>query len=138
MTTTAAPETPATDPLPVLKGLASLRKLTGMYPPGHPAIMQKLAELDTTVQRHLRNSPVLRLDIIQGDAHLDGLSFRQDSDSNSRIIAELSGLGVDSVHISNGVTPEELLSLSSFLWELKETAGGPPESAQLMARGIHH
>ena len=138
MTTPAVPETPAPDPLPVLKGLASLRKLTGMYPPGHPAIMQKLAELDATVQRHLRNVPVLQIDIIQGDAHLDGLSFRQDSDSNSRIIAELSGLGVDSVHLSRGVTPEEMLALSAFLWEMKDTPGGPPIADQLVARGIHH
>jgi hypothetical protein len=28
------------DPLTLLKGLVSLRRLTGMYPPGHPAIEQ--------------------------------------------------------------------------------------------------
>ena len=29
-----------TDPLTLLKGLVSLRRLTGMYPAGHPAIEQ--------------------------------------------------------------------------------------------------
>lgn len=126
------------DPLPLLKGLASLRKLTGMYPPGHPAITQKLGELDTSVQRHLRQTDVLRIDVIHGDAHLDGLSFRHDSDANSRIIQELAALGIDSIHIKSGITPDELLALSVFLWELKEAAGGPTMAEQLAARGIHH
>lgn len=129
---------PVLDPLPLLKGLASLRKLTGMYPPGHPAITQKLGELDATVQRHLRQSDVLRIDVIHGDAHLDGLSFRHDSDANGRIIQELSGLGIDSIHITKGITPDELQALSAFLWELKDAAGGPPMAHQLAGRGIRH
>lgn len=136
--TTAAPDTPVLDPLPLLKGLASLRKLTGMYPAGHPAIMQKLGELDALVQRHLRHAPRLQIDVIHGDAHLDGLSFRQDSDSNARIIGELAGLGIDSIHVDRGVTPDELQALSGFLWELKDATGGPPIADQLNARGIRH
>ena len=129
---------PSLDPLPLLKGIASLRKLTGMYPPGHPAITQKVGELDATLQRHLRQHEVLRIDVIHGDAHLDGLSFRHDSDANSRIIQELAALGIDSIHITRGIAPDELLALSAFLWELKDAAGGPPMSHQLAARGIHH
>jgi putative nucleotidyltransferase with HDIG domain len=129
---------PVLDPLPLLKGLASLRKLTGMYPPGHPAITQKLGELDTLVQRHLKQTDVLRIDVIHGDAHLDGLSFRHDSDSNSRIIEELAALGIDSIHITRGITPTELQELSAFLWELKDQAGGPAMAHQLASRGIRH
>ena len=137
MSTATAPEI-TFDPLPLLKGLASLRKLTGMYPPRHPAIMQKLGELDQAVQAHLRQHAVLRIDVIHGDAHLDGLSFRHDSDANARIIQELCGLGIDSIHISRGVTPDDLQSLSAFLWDLKDAVGGPPMTAQLAARGIRH
>jgi putative nucleotidyltransferase with HDIG domain len=136
--TTAAPPDLALDPLPLLKRLASLRKLTGMYPPGHPAITQKLGELDASVQRHLRHTDVLRIDIIHGDAHLDGLSFRHDSDANARVIQELTGLGIDSIHISRGVSPEDLLALSAFLWELKDSRGGRPMADQLAERGIRH
>ena len=128
----------ALDPLPLLKSLASLRKLTGMYPAGHPTITQKLAELDTTVQRHLRGTDVLRIDIIHGDAHLDGLSFRHDGAANARILEELSALGVDSIHIARGVTPEDLLGLSALLWDLKDASGTGPMAAQLAARGIRH
>jgi putative nucleotidyltransferase with HDIG domain len=137
MTIAAAAE-PALDPLPLLKGIASLRKLTGMYPAGHPAIMQKLGELDSGIQRHLKQTDVLRIDVIHGDAHLDGLSFRHDSDSNSRIIQELSALGIDSIHITRGITPDELLGLSAFLWELKDATGGAPMAPQLAARNIRH
>jgi putative nucleotidyltransferase with HDIG domain len=129
---------PALDPLPLLKGLGSLRKLTGMYPAGHPAITQKLVELDGAVQRHLHQHAVLRIDVIHGDAHLDGLSFRHDSDVNSRVIQELAALGIDSIHIARGVTADDLLALSGFLWELKDTVGGPPMAEQLAARGIRH
>ena len=137
MTVTTFAE-PTLDPLPLLKGLASLRKLTGMYPAEHPAIAQKLGELDAVVEKHLRQHEVLRIDVIHGDAHLDGLSFRHDTDANSRIIQELSALGIDSIHIRRGVTPDELLALSVFLWELKDAVAGPPMSHQLAARGIHH
>jgi len=136
--TTAATTEPAVDPLPLLKGLVSLRKLTGMYPAGHPAITQKLDELDGSVQRHLRHSEVLRLDVIHGDAHLDGLSFRHDSEANTRIIKELTALGIDSIHISRGVTPDDLLKLSGFLWDLKDGNGGGTMAAQLGTRTIRH
>ena len=137
MTTAPALE-PVLDPLPLLKGLASLRKLTGMYPPKHPAIMQKLGELDTAIQAHLRDNEILRIDVIHGDAHLDGLSFRHDSDANQRIIQELAALGIDSIHISRGITPDDLQALSGFLWELKDAAGGGSMKDQLAARGIRH
>ena len=135
---TIATTEPALDPLPLLKGLASLRKLTGMYPAGHPAIMQKLAEVDGYVQRHLRSSDVLRIDIIHGDAHLDGLSFRQDSDANARIISELTGLGIDSIHISRGIASDDLLKLSGFLWDLRDASPGRAMAGQLAERGIRH
>jgi putative nucleotidyltransferase with HDIG domain len=137
MSVTATTET-ALDPLPLLKGLASLRKLTGMYPAGHPAITQKLDELDTCVQRHLRSADVVRIDVIHGDVHLDGLSFRHDSEANTRIVQELSGLGVDSIHIRRGVTPAELQGLAAFLWDMKNGDTGPPVAVQLAERGIRH
>ena len=39
-------ETPTLDPVALVRGFASLRRLTGMYPPGHPSIVQKLSEID--------------------------------------------------------------------------------------------
>jgi len=138
MTRTAAPDVPVLDPLPLLKGLAGLRKLTGMYPPGHPAILQKLNELNDSIQRHLCQAATLRIDIVHGDAHLDGLSFKHDSEANTRIIQELSELGIDSVHMREGVTRDELLALSEVLWQLREAPAGQPLEAQLERRNIRH
>ena len=60
------------DPLAILKGFASLRRLTGTYPVGHPMIRQKLAELGELVSGHIRVNPLLRIDVIRGEVCLDG------------------------------------------------------------------
>ena len=138
MTTAAPAADPVLDPLPLLKGLGSLRKLTGMYPPGHPAIGQKLAELDAAVQAHLRRTDVLRLDVIHGEVHVDGLSVRHEGNANARVLEELTGLGIDSIHISRGVSPGDLHGLSALLWEMKDSALSAPMAVQLAARGVRH
>lgn len=126
------------DPVALVRGLVSLRRLTGMYPPGHPAIVQKLEEIDSSVQRHLEGYPSLQLDIIHGDVHLDGVSFRQDNDTQAQVVRELGELGVDSIHIRRGVTRDELHSLSEFLWQLREGLTGEPMEVRLAKRNIHH
>jgi putative nucleotidyltransferase with HDIG domain len=126
------------DPVALLKGLVSLRRLTGLYPAGHPAIEQKLSELDDTVQRHIQTASALRLDVIHGLAHLDGVPFRQDSEAQAQILRELTDLGVDSIHIRASVTRLELLTLSEFLWQLKEAPSGEAIDVQLAARQIQH
>jgi putative nucleotidyltransferase with HDIG domain len=131
-------ETDRLDPVSLLKGLVSLRRLTGLYPAGHPSIEQKLTELDDSVQRHLLAAPGLRLDVIHGSAHLDGVPFRQDSESQTQILRELTDLGVDSIHIGRGVTRHELLALSEFLWQLKEAPAGESIDLQLTERRIQH
>ena len=134
----AAAEPPALDPLALLKGFVSLRRLTGMYPPGHPAIEQKLAELDDAVQRHVAKFPALQLDVIHGHAHLDGIAFRADRETQSDVLKELTALGIDSIHIRRGVSRQELHALSEFLWQLKEAPSGEPIDVQLARRHIHH
>jgi putative nucleotidyltransferase with HDIG domain len=126
------------DPLVLLKGLVSLRRLTGLYPAGHPAIEQKLAELDDSMQRHIRLVGALRIDVIHGSAHLDGVLFRQDSETQAQMLQELTDLGIDSIHFVPGVLRRELLALSEFLWHLKDAPSGEPIDAQLAARQIQH
>ena len=127
-----------TDPLALLKSLVSLRRLTGMYPPGHPAIEQKLGEIDGAVQSHFRDAAHLRLDVIHGTAHLDGVSFRNESDSQAQMLHELTDLGIDSIHIAPGVSRQELHSLAEFLWALRDVPSGEPVDSLLAQRGVHH
>ena len=90
------------------------------------------------MQRHIRAAAALRIDVIHGSAHLDGVPFRQDSETQSQILRELTDLGIDSIHIGPGVARSELLALSEFLWQLKEAPTGEPIDVQLAARQIQH
>ena len=132
--------TPATlsDPVGVLKGFASLRRLAGTYPAGHPMITRKVQELDETIQRYLERSPTLRVEVIHGKVFLDGASFDSDEPGNALVIHDLSELGVDSLHIHAGVEPEELLRVAEFLWQFKEGPVSSPIADQLLKRGVRH
>jgi putative nucleotidyltransferase with HDIG domain len=131
-------DTVVTDPVALLKAFVTLRRLTGMYPAGHPAIEQKLTELENIVQRHFKIAPALHLDVIHGQPHIDGVVFRADGESPAQVLGDLSGLGVDSVHINPGVSREELLALSDFLWRMREMPTGESIELQLANRNIHH
>jgi putative nucleotidyltransferase with HDIG domain len=124
------------DPLPVLKGLASLRWLRGTYPAGHPMITQKLRELDEAVRQHLQLGPELRIDVIHGKVHLDGVSFDGADHATDEIIRELSELGVDSLYIKEGVETDEFLGVAEFLWQPRKT--GEPVEAQLARHNVRH
>lgn len=143
-TTTAAGGNPprdwrdGLDPLPVLTGLAGLRRLTGTYPAGHPMISQKVCELYDAVQRHLRVSPALRIEVIHGDVFLDGVSCGRDRRGTGQIVRELSVLGIDSIHIHEGVEPDELRSVAEFLWQLKDDPRSEPISEQLARLRVSH
>lgn len=147
MTTHPAAQTPASespaaqpllDPLPVLKGLALLRRLTGTYPAGHPMVEQRLKELDDAVRAHLRHSAPVRIDIVRGEVHLDAVAFAIDAQATGQLIQDLVSLGVQSLHFDVGVTPTELLTLARFLWDLKDVATDIPLGDQLVERGVRH
>jgi len=129
---------PSLDPLPVLKGFVSLRKLTGMYSAGHPMIAQKVKELEEVVRQHLRNGPAFRIDIIHGDVYLDGVFASQDNQANVQIVGELTDLGIDSIQIHEGVGAQELQAVAEFLWQFKESPDGEAIEAQLEQRQVRH
>jgi hypothetical protein len=138
MTTKNADAIAATfDPVALLRGLAGLRRLTGMYPAGHPTIEQKLSELNDAVQRYLRDVPTLCMDVIHGQPHVDGIAFRSDGDANGDVLRDLRELGIDSIHLRAGITRDELLALSEFLCQYKPVPGEAID-VQLARRAIHH
>ncbi len=134
--TRPAASVPPLDPLAVLKAFASLRRLTGAYPAGHPTIAQKLNELDDTVGSHLRLAPELRIDVIHGTVYMDGVLFSRDTQAHGPMLRELSDLGVDSIYIREGVRPEELLAVAEFLWR-GDRSSTTSLAAQLAARHVH-
>lgn len=126
------------DPIPLLTGFASLRRLTGMYPSGHPTINRKVREIDDLVQRHLAIAPALQIDFVRGEIHVDGVAFRFDSQRTPKIVGDMMDLGVHSIHISRGVQPEELRAVGEFLWQTKECQGGEPVADELERRGVRN
>lgn len=138
MTTMSDPGAPAIDALALLRGFVSLRRLAGMYPAGHPVIAQKLDELYQIAQEHLQGSPVLTIDVIRGDVHLDGVAFRDDGTATAQTIRELASLGVDSLHITAGVERDEIRLAAEFLDQIKDNASGEALETRLAARGIRH
>lgn len=134
--TAPASSTPTIDPIGVLKGLASLRRLTGTYPPGHPTITQKVAEVLDAVQRYLRGGhEELRIDVIHGEVFVDGVSFSRDGQAQAPVLKELIELGVNSIYIRDGVEPAELLAVAECLWRT-ERDDSEPLDAQLAARNV--
>jgi putative nucleotidyltransferase with HDIG domain len=130
-------QTPAAvlDPVAVLKGMASLRRLTGAYPAGHPTIAQKVAEIESAIAPHLQETAELRIDIVHGNVFVDGVSFTRDTQSHTPVVNEWSALGVDSIYIKKGVRPEELLAVADLLWKRDASSGESLES-QLAALDV--
>jgi len=129
-------QTSPLDPLAVLRGLASLRKLAGSYPPGHPMIAQKLRELDEVIVGLLQSGSPVRIDVIRGDVFLDSVASTNDHVANQQLLSQLSALGIDSIHIHDGVQRDELLAVAEFLWQYTES--GDSMASQLAARNVHH
>jgi putative nucleotidyltransferase with HDIG domain len=127
---------PTLDPLAILKGFAALRKLAGTYPPGHPMIGQKLKELGDLVAEPLRTTGPIRIDVIRGDVYLDQVASSSAQQGNQPLIEQLTALGIDSIHIHEGVELDEFLAVAEFLWRYAET--GQPVSSQLAARNVRH
>ena len=116
----------------------SLRRLAGMYPAGHPVIAQKLDELYAIVHEHLQRSPVLTIDVIRGDVHLDGVAYREDGTATAQSIRELAALGADSLHMTAGVERDEIRLAAEFLDQIQDNVSGETLETRLAARGIHH
>jgi putative nucleotidyltransferase with HDIG domain len=131
------PQGPALDPVAVLKTLTGLRQLTSLYPVGHPVIEGALGRLEEVLGTVLCDTAAARIDVIRGDAHLNGEPFRLESRQQPGVVQEFLALGVDSVHVARGVTRDELRQLAVFLAGLKgriEGAVGPA----LTRLGITH
>ncbi|MGE5360635.1 MAG: HD-GYP domain-containing protein [Bacteroidales bacterium] len=131
------PDTTA-DPLPLLKAFGALRRLTEMYPPGHPMITQKLDELDEIVQRHVRQGRALGVHVIHGDVFLDGTAWRPDTQATEQVIQDLVELGIHSIEMRPGVTRQELATVADFMWRARGAGDGEPIERQLDQRGVRH
>ncbi len=134
---TADRDAPLLDPVGVLRALVGLRRLTGIYPPGHPVVEEKLQEIDGILQPALGTRAAVRIDLVRGVVHLDGLPFPQSIEP--RLLDELHELGIDSVYFLPGLDAGDLRRLAQALGDVQ---GGGPGAATvdvlLAERGVRH
>jgi putative nucleotidyltransferase with HDIG domain len=126
------------DPVTILKGLTGLRQLTSLYPQGHPIVDQALQQLDETLREVFKEEPEVRIDVIRGDAHLNGVPFRLESRQHPSVLHEFRALGLDSIHLSRGVTRDELRSVSALVAAWKDRGPSEPVGPALERAGVTH
>ncbi|MGE5243599.1 MAG: HD-GYP domain-containing protein [Betaproteobacteria bacterium] len=118
------------DPHRILKGFGALGMLMATYPPGHPLIADKVRETCDAVQEHLADSEAIRIDVIGGVVHLNGVAFEGRADA--------LGGGADSLHIRTGVSAEEIATTADLLKRARVDGDGEPLAQQLVERGVEH
>ena len=121
---------PASDPHRILKAVSALGTLTGMYPAGHPLIAEKLREADDAVRQQLRMSDSVRIDVIRGVVHLNGVAYEGDGAAHN--------LGVDSIHIRAGFRIDELEAIADVLRRLRTDSGSETVGERLARRNVQH
>lgn len=129
---------PDFDPGPFLRGFVALRRLTGMYPAGHPVIAQKVDEIFQPVQQQLAASGTVTIDIIHEQLHVNGVVCLSDGASSAQAVRELSELGTHSVEIRAGLQPDELRRAAEFLATAADGSTDEPIADRLAAAGVSH
>jgi putative nucleotidyltransferase with HDIG domain len=134
---TASTSGSAFDPSAFLKGFVALRRLTGMYPAGHPVIAQKVNEILHGIRPCLASRGTVNIDIIHGEPHVDGQPCWSDGATMSAVVQELNALGIHAVEIRAGLDGDELRRAAEFVAGA-EQAGAEPIAERLAAHGISH
>jgi len=119
------PPPPLVDAHRVLKSFAALKALTGMYPAGHPLVADKVREICDAVQPMRGAGEWIRLDVIHGTVHVDGVACDGPAPT---------GLGFDSLHVRGDVEPDDLTTAADLLRAMKP--GGASIERQLADRGV--
>lgn len=134
----AAGPAPSTGPLAILKGIGALRRFIGLYPEGHPLVEQRVQELHDAVLAELRCHAPIRIDVVNGEIHVDGPSQSPALAAGGEVIADLLALGVQSIQIDEGVAREELGALVRFLRDMPHDPSDGTVAARLADRGVRH
>ena len=127
----ASREQPSIDPVAVLQALVNTTKLTAFYPDGHPTAQQRLTELDALIQDGLDAAAVLKIDIVDGTVHLDGLPFHQPV--RPAVVDDLTAIGIDSIHFHRGLRSSDVQRLMELLRELMRKEGDSRPIEDLLA-----
>ena len=120
---------PAVDAYRVLKGFSTLGTLTAIYPSGHPLVADKVREVYEAVQPYLAVNESVRIDVIRGVLHVNGVPVPGQSDAHT--------FRIDSLHIQSGVQQEEIAAAAEVL-RTNGDGERQPVNEQLFRRGVQH
>jgi putative nucleotidyltransferase with HDIG domain len=134
----ARPLDTAADPVAILKAFTGLRQIVSLYPAGHPIVEQALQQLDDALAPALRESPEARVDLIRGDAHLNGVPYRLESRQQPGVLQEFTALGADSIHFRRGVSRDELRFVAELLAQAKDRGFSEPVGPAIERAGVVH
>jgi HD-GYP domain-containing protein (c-di-GMP phosphodiesterase class II) len=133
----SGPSRAVADPLPLLRGLITCFRLEGLYPNGHPQVDAAISNLEGLMLERLETSDAIRIDIVEGRAHADGIPFHQPSGAHQALLDEMTQLDLDSIRIRPGIERDEIRKLVRVLAERRagvELAG--PLQEELQRRGV--
>ncbi len=103
------------EPGAVVRSFAGLIKNISLYPEGHPTIDQGAESLRSLLAPVLETFGTLSIDIIDGETHVDGRSYRCANDIVPQEIQVLTDLGIESLTFEAGVRGVELRALAESL-----------------------
>jgi putative nucleotidyltransferase with HDIG domain len=126
------------DPVAILKALTGLRQIVSLYPVGHPVVEQALQLLEDALEPAWRDGAIARIDVVRGDAHLNGVPFRLESRQQEGVLQEFLALGIHSVHVARGVSREELRRVAALLVGCKDRGPSSPVGPELAQAGVEH
>jgi putative nucleotidyltransferase with HDIG domain len=116
------PGTPSTTPIPVLRALSGLRRSLALYPEGPSVIEAAINELERALESAFRDHDHVRIEIVDGTAHLEGYPYRVDSHANSDALSELGRLDIECFQVERGVERDELARTARLLHQLGDRA----------------
>ncbi|MDX1579905.1 MAG: HD domain-containing protein, partial [Gemmatimonadota bacterium] len=123
----------------LFRTLAGLRSACLLYPKDHPAIDAQVEEVHRHASALIEDRPLARLDIVRGILNCDGEPLQHETRLHARVLREFTALGIDSLHIGEGVTREEIKTVGQFLaHEHRGPGTGEPVVSVLGDRGVRH
>lgn len=123
----------------LFRTLAGLRSACLLYPKDHPAIDAQVEDVYRHATALLEDRPLVRLDLVRGILNCDGQPLQHETRLHARVLREFTALGIESVHIADGVQRDEIKAVGQFLaHEHRGPGTGRPVVEVLSERGVQH
>jgi len=127
----------AADPLPIVRSLVTAFRLEGLYPDGHPQVDTAISDLDALIRSRLAGKGAIQIDIVEGQAHSDGIPFHQQSAAHRSLLDEMMQLDFNSIRIREGIGRPEVETLVRVLAERRAGVQLPGTfQEELRRRGV--